>query len=157
MKPPQLLEPALRLLCAVPCAAMVALTFVDVFARYVFAAPLRGSLELVEFCMALIIFAALPLVTRHGGHVTVVLFATAGSAALRRLRWVLCDAMSLLALVLVSWRLWVHAADSAQSGTRTMVLGLPEAPLVHAMAALGAISAMAVLASLIGHLRGSRP
>jgi TRAP-type C4-dicarboxylate transport system permease small subunit len=133
---------------------MVALTFADVFARYLFAAPVRGSLEVIEFCMALVIFTALPLVTRHEGHVMVGLFASVGSPRLQRLRRAACDGLSLLALGVLAWRLWVYAGGSAESGTRTMVLRLPEAPLVHAMALLCVASGLAVAASLARQWRG---
>ncbi|HYD77560.1 TRAP transporter small permease [Ramlibacter sp.] len=155
MRSPDRFDTVLGILCALPCAAIVALTFVDVLARYLLSAPVRGSLEVIEFCMALVIFTALPLVTRHGGHVTVELFDRAGSGVARRIRRALCDALSLLALGLLSWRLWVYAAGSAQSGSKTMVLGLHEAPLVQAMALFSAVSALAVAASLVGQFRRS--
>lgn len=157
MRSPDRFDTILGVLCALPCAAMVALTFVDVLGRYLLAAPVRGSLEVIEFCMALLVFTALPLVTRHGGHVTVDLFASTGPALLRRIRLVFCDALSLLALGMLTWRLWVYAVDSAQRGSRTMVLGLHEAPLVQAMALFSAISALAVAASLLGRLRRAAP
>lgn len=60
-------------LSALPVALIVVLTFADVLGRYVFSSPVRGSLEMIEFAMALVIFTALPLVTRQREHVTVSL------------------------------------------------------------------------------------
>ncbi len=150
------IDAVLGLLCAVPCLAMVVLTFADVFARYLFAAPVRGSLEVIEFCMALTIFTALPLVTRHRGHVSVGLFNGIGPKGVQRLRRICCDALSLLALLLLAWRLWSYAMASAEAGTRTMVLRLPEAPLVQAMSLLALGSALAVVVHLVAHLREVR-
>lgn len=155
MKPDRI-DSLLGLLCAVPCLAMVVLTFADVFARYLFAAPVRGSLEIIEFCMALTIFTALPLVTRHEGHVTVGLFA-GGAGRLQRIRRMFCDVLSLLALAVLAWRLWAYAAESAAGGTRTMVLRLPEAPLVQAMSLLCVASALAVAAQLVTRGRRAVP
>lgn len=157
MRSPDRIDTILGVLCAVPCFAMLALTFADVFARYVFAAPVRGSLEVIEFCMALTIFTALPLVTRHEGHVTVGLLAGVGTRGLQQFRRVLCDALSLAALAILAWRLWEYAAGSAASGTRTMVLRLPEAALVQAMSLFCVASAVAVAASLVGRLREMAP
>ena len=155
MKPDRI-DTVLGLLCAVPCLAMVVLTFADVFARYLFAAPVRGSLEVIEFCMALTIFTALPLVTRHEGHVTVGLFA-GGPGTLQRCRRIFCDVLSLLALAILAWRLWSYAAESGAGGTRTMVLRLPEAPLVQAMSLLCVASALAVCAHLVARVRRAVP
>jgi TRAP-type transport system small permease protein len=155
MKPDRI-DTVLGVLCAVPCLVMVALTFADVFARYLFSAPVRGSLEVIEFCMALTIFTALPLVTRHKGHVTVGLFA-GGTGALQRWRHMFCDLLSLVALALLAWRLWSYAAESAAGGTRTMVLRLPEAPLVQAMSLLCVASAIAVGTHLVTRVRRAVP
>jgi TRAP-type C4-dicarboxylate transport system permease small subunit len=155
MATPRLLDRALGLLCAVPVALIVALTFADVFARYLFAAPIRGSIEIIEFAMALLIFTALPLVTRHRGHVTVSLIDGVVRGTVRRLKAGLCDAVSTLALALMAWRLWVQAGGDLDAGNRTMMLGLPHAPLVYAMATLAALSAL-LMATLTWHsLRGT--
>ena len=47
-------------LSALPVALIMVLTFADVLGRYVFSSPLRGSVELIEYAMALVIFTALP-------------------------------------------------------------------------------------------------
>lgn len=149
------LDRILGLLCAVPVALIVALTFADVFARYLFAAPIRGSIEIVEFAMALLIFTALPLVTRHRGHVTVSLVDGLVRGRTRRLKVALCDAVSTVALALMAWRLWLQAGSDLEAGNRTMMLALPHAPLGYAMAALAGLSAL-LMAGLTWHaLRGT--
>src|SRR5688572_6536462 len=50
--------------------AMMALTFVDVVARYVFNRPIRGAFELTELLLLVLIFAGLPLVSHADEHVT---------------------------------------------------------------------------------------
>jgi TRAP-type transport system small permease protein len=124
------LETALGMLCALPLALVLVVTFVDVFARYLFSSPIRGSVEIIEFAMALVVFGALPLVTRSRGHVTVSLLdGVVGSAAARRAKQLLCDGLSVLALGVLAWRLWVHAGGQLAQGSRSIVLGLPHAPL----------------------------
>lgn len=143
----------LGLLSAVPLALIVLLTFADVFARYLFSRPIRGSVEMVEFAMALVIFTALPLVTRHRGHVTVSLIdglVRGRAASIKRLA---CDALSALALGLMAWRLALHGADDFEANTRTIVLGWPQAPLTWAMAALATLSAMVVVAKMASEFK----
>ncbi len=147
---------ALNLACAVPLALIVLLTFVDVFARYLFAAPLRGSVELVQFAMALVIFTALPLVTRARGHVSVSLIDGVLRGAAARIKTLLCDALSLLALGLITWRLWLQAGDDVRAATRTIVLGLPMAPLTYALCLFSALSTLVMLGLFWHGLRAAQ-
>ena len=48
--------------------AMMALTAVDVVARYVFSRPLRGAFEITELMLLVLIFAGLPLVSFADEH-----------------------------------------------------------------------------------------
>lgn len=140
-----LLERALGFLCAIPVAIIVVVTFIDVFARYLFSAPVKGSMEIIEYSMALVIFIALPLVTRSRQHVSVSLIDGWVKGGVRRLKMVLCDGLSMGALLLLSWRLWVQATEDLDAGNRTEVLNLPFAPLNFSLAALAAVSALFAL------------
>ena len=143
------LDLALGLLSSIPLGLIVVLTFADVFARYVFATPIRGSVEIIQNAMAMTIFAALPLVTRHREHVTVSLIdgllRRVGHAIKRRF----CDLISFLVLLAVTWRLWVHAGEASESAHQTIVLGLPEGPLVYAMSVFALLTAGVVLLHLL--------
>ena len=145
-------ERALGVLMAIPVALIVVLTFVDVFGRYVFSAPLRGSIEIIEQAMALVIFAALPLVTRHRGHISVGLLDNVGSAGVRRLRGALCDGVAALGLALIAWRLVAQSLHDLKAGAASVVLGLQHAPLGFAMAALAGASCVAALGLAWGKL-----
>lgn len=130
---------------AVPLFGIVALTFADVFARYLFASPIRGALEIIQFAMALTIFTAMPLVTRHREHVTVSLIdGLVQGAAATRIKQLLCDSVSLAALGVIAWRLWIQAGESAAAESATIVLKLPMAPLTYVMSGFAAASAVVV-------------
>ena len=144
----------LGLASAVPLALIVVLTFADVFARYLFARPIRGSVEIIQYAMALVIFTALPLVTRHRGHVTVSLIDRLVSGRGAWVKQALCDALSLVALALITWRLWAQAASDTASGTRTVVLGLPQAPLAYALCLFAGITTLVMARMLWRTLRG---
>ena len=142
---PDVFDRVLGVLSALPVALIVALTFAEVFARYVLSAPIRGSTEIIEYAMALVIFAALPLITRHRGHVSVSLIDGVVRGGLRRVKNVLCDAVSCFALGLLAWRLWLQAASDQRAHVSTVVLEWPHAPLYYAMAAFAAASALTML------------
>lgn len=153
--PPDAFDRVLGALSTVPVALIVVVTFADVFARYVFSAPIRGSVEIVEYAMALLIFTALPLVTRHRGHVSVSLMDGLFNGAAERFKNWLCDLLSTAVLGVLTWRLWVQAGDDLAHGTRSVVLGWPHAPLYYAMAILAAASAFAMLWLIWCSLRGA--
>jgi TRAP-type transport system small permease protein len=136
----------LGVLSAIALFAIVALTFLDVFARYLFSSPIRGAVEIIQFAMALVIFTALPLVTRQREQVTVSLIeGLVKSATARRIKQFACDAVSLLAIAILTWRLWVQAGESATDKTATIVLGWPMAPLAYFMCICALATAVVIL------------
>lgn len=143
----------LGILSSLPLGLIVALTFLDVFARYLISAPIKGSLEIIQYAMALSIFAALPLVTRHRGHVTVSLIDGLLGTVAMRVKTILCDLISLLALLLMSWRLWIYAGESIEEKQQTIVLALPQGPLVYILAVFAALTSLLVLLDLIRQVR----
>ena len=58
-------------LAAVAIFALAGITFVDVWARYVFNAPIPGAYEVSELIMGVMIFSALPVVTWRGRHINI--------------------------------------------------------------------------------------
>lgn len=143
--PPDMLDRSLGILSAIPLALIVVLTFADVFARYIFSAPIRGSIEIIEYAMAMAIFTALPLVTRSRGHVSVSLIDGMIKGGVRRAKTVLCDLISAFALGLTTWRLGVQAIEDFKADSATLVLAWPHAPLYFAMAALCATATVVML------------
>ena len=53
--------------------AMMTITAVDVLGRYVFNTPVPGGFEIVQYLMAVVVFASLPLTTAAERHLTVSL------------------------------------------------------------------------------------
>lgn len=143
--PLNIVERLLDVLSALPVAIVAVVTFADVFARYLFSSPLRGSMEIIEYAMALVIFVALPLVTKRRQHVSVSLIDGLVKGNVRRAKMIFCDLISVVALSLLSWRLWSQAVDDLRIGTKTDVLGLWNAPLNFALAVLAGIAAAATL------------
>lgn len=134
----------LGVISALPLALIVALTFIDVFARYFFAHPVPGASEIIQFSMALAIFTALPLVTQAGGHITLDFFTYKLGMRKKALLQLVCELLSGLALAVIAWRLWIQAGEYIDSQTTTIVLGLHMAPLGYAMAVFAALSVIAV-------------
>ena len=61
----------LEVVAALTLFALMILTCTDVLGRYLFNNALDGASELTEICIAIIVFAEMPIITWRGGHVVV--------------------------------------------------------------------------------------
>ena len=150
------LEPLLGVIAGVLLFCMMSVTFVDVVLRYLFNAPLRGSFEVTELMLVVLIFAALPLVSRHEEHVVMdFLDRYLGPRiyrALRALEHVVCAAV----MSGLGWLLWQKAGKLAAYGDTTSVLRIELAPFVYAIALLLFVTALIHLGLVYSRWRHPR-
>jgi len=125
--------------------AMMALTVADVAGRYLFNSPVHGAFELTQAMLALTIFSGLPLVSWHGGHVTIVLTDRWFSPALARLRDRLLATVCALVATIMAWRLWLLAGRQAEYGDRFELIGVTHATISYPMSAMAGLCALALL------------
>ena len=135
---------------------MMVLTFVDVLGRYFFAAPVPGAYEVTELMMGVLVFSALPLVTRLEEHVAIGLFDGLMSARIKQARDVVVSAIGCLIFGFLAWRVWQLAADTARYGDVTQQAGIPLAPFRYFMAAMCLSCLIAALGLLIRQLGATR-
>ncbi len=138
---------------AAPLALILLLTFADVLMRYLFAMPVRGSSEMIQFAMALTIFAALPVVTRQREHIVVGIVSNLVRGRIRTARLLFCDGLSLLALGLMTWRLGIQAVEYVGSKDATIVLRLEMAPLAFVMCGFALVTCVVVALQMVQTLR----
>lgn len=96
---------------------LMALTCVDVVGRYLFNSPLHGGTELTEIGLAVMIFAAMPVVTWRGGHIVVDLLD-------RFLGGRIVKALSLFAALVMSTCLYFLAVRIFELGSRSIRRGV---------------------------------
>ncbi|QDL94269.1 TRAP transporter small permease (plasmid) [Paroceanicella profunda] len=137
---------ALAALSTVLILALTLVTCVDVVGRYWFNAPLPGAFELTELMLGALVFAALPLTTRDGGHVEVdlvgMLMGARGGAVLTAFG----NVFAALVLAVFAWRLGVEALRLGEDGSVTNALRLPMAPVAWFAAFACLLSAAAAVA-----------
>jgi TRAP-type C4-dicarboxylate transport system permease small subunit len=114
--------------------AMMALTVVDVVARYGFSRPVRGAFEVTELMLLVLIFAGLPLVSFADEHATMdfidrVLGARA-QRGLERAVQAVCAAF----MFLLTWLMWLKADRIWAYRDATDVLRIVYGPFVYFMA-----------------------
>lgn len=151
----RILAKLLEYISALLLFAMMALTFVDVIARYFFNRSITGGFEITEIMLATLIFCGLPLITLRDGQITVDLlegFLPDGFRALRD-RIVFFTAGIILAYL--GWQLWRKAGTFVEFNDQTAVLLIPLAPVCFAMSILTFISAaISMLLSYTGYRTG---
>ncbi|WP_051631315.1 TRAP transporter small permease [Afifella pfennigii] len=128
-----LLDRCLGLLLAVDLFAMMVFTFFDVVGRYFFNTPMPGGSELTQLMLAALIFAALPIVTRHNEHITIDLFDKAIPASVRGLRDRAVDLVCIPVYGILGWLMWEKAGRVLEYGDYTESLRIPMAPIVYFM------------------------
>jgi TRAP-type C4-dicarboxylate transport system permease small subunit len=138
-----------RLALALCIFLIMALTTVDVFARYVFSAPLKGAYEIVSMLMALAIFLALPLVARHNEHIGVDLIQAKLGARAERIHWPVVRLIEAAVIAAIAVRLWTLATLMLEAGQVTGFLEWPLAPLAFVLSVLAAVTALVTAAEAL--------
>jgi len=143
------LVPALGHVAAALILCLMLLTCVDVVGRYFLNKPVTGGFELTEVLLAALIFAGLPLVTLRGDHITVDLFDPVTPDWLFSIQHALASLIGAACTGCLAWRLWLRAADLQRAGETTSQLQFRLAWLTYAMAILMALTAVALIVTLL--------
>ncbi|HEX9490489.1 MAG TPA: TRAP transporter small permease [Stellaceae bacterium] len=120
----------------------MALTFVDVVARYLFNRPIRGGFELTELTLLVLIFAGLPLVSHADEHVTMDFI---DRMLPERAVAILIRAVHALVAALfffLTWQVLIKASRIAGYGDTTDVLRIAIGPFVYFMAGMIFLTAL---------------
>lgn len=151
----RMVERLLEAIMAAFLLAMAVITAIDVVGRYFLNAPLPGGYEIVQYLMALSVFAALPLATRAESHLTVSLFVDRLQGRPQRIHRFIVLAISALALAFLAWRMGIQAQVLARTGAASGSLGIPLAPIAWAMTGLAwlsvAVIAVLMMRAILGH------
>ncbi len=146
------LRRALLSVSAILLFAMMALITLDVGGRYLFNAPIAGSFEVTQFLLALLIFAALPVVTRDDTHISVSLVENLLKGRARFVQRLLVLIVDAVAVGVIAWRLWIGGDQLAEGKQVTGYLEWPIAPLAYAMSVLAGVAFLTVLAMIWRHV-----
>lgn len=148
------LDFGLKVIMAVFLFAMMALTAADVIGRYLLNAPISGAFEIVQYLMAVVVFAALPVTTAVDGHLTVSLIPPQMPGAIGRVHRVFIRLLSAAGLLLIAWRMARQSQILAGSQQVSGYLQLPLAPVAAAMAVFATLAFLIILTKLIAALLG---
>jgi len=144
----KLLELLCGLLSGIALFAIMTLTFFDVIGRKVASNSIPGSLELTELLMVVVIFGALPLVSRRGEHVEFDSLDPFLPMWLRRAQAVLVHLLCAAVLLGLGWLMWQTGGQFAANGETTAQLKILKAPFVYGMGVLCGLTGLVHLALL---------
>jgi len=148
------LDFGLRTVMAVFLFAMMVLTSADVIGRYVLNAPISGAFEIVQYLMAIAVFAALPVTTANDSHLSVSLIPPTMRDPIGRMHKVFIRLFSAIALLIIAWRMASQAQILANSQQVSGYLQLPLAPIAAVMAIFAAIAFLIIVTKLIAAVCG---
>jgi TRAP-type C4-dicarboxylate transport system permease small subunit len=138
--------------------ALTLLTVISVVGRALFSAPIPGDFELVEFGMAVAIFAFLPYCQIVRGNVIVDLFTTKASARTKALLDGFGNLLYTALAALLTWRVALGGIEIRSYRETTMVLQVPVwwgyVPAVAFLALLTVVCAYTVWQSVLEYRGG---
>ncbi len=149
-------ELALGVIVAVLLMAMMMVTTVDVFGRYLLSRPLPGAFEITEIMLGLIIFIALPLVCLHEENISVTLVTERFAPRTREIHAVIVSLVCSGVLLLIAWRILMHSLQLASYGDVTIFLRVPKGPIGYTLATFTVLAALAQIVVALEHLRALR-
>ncbi len=124
---------------------LMALTCVDVVGRYLFNSPLHGGTELTEIGLAVMVFAAMPVITWRGGHIVVdLLDRFLGSKVVKVLSLLAALVMS-SSLYFLAMRIFELGERSIRRGVVTEFLAMPSGYIVQYIAIMSWATAFGMI------------
>lgn len=147
------LKQAIAALETISCAVifiMMALTFVDVIARYVFHNPVFGGTEIISALLALTIFSGLGVINARDEHITVELLDEQFRSLLTPVVYeVIVQFFSVVAMTLIAVVLFEHAWEAYKVENLTEVLEMPVFYISGIVAVFAVISVLSQLTGVI--------
>ena len=122
--------------------AIMALTFFDVLGRKFLSNSIPGSLEVTELLMVVVIFGALPLVSRRGEHVEFDSLDPYLPPWVRRGQAVLVHLLCAAVLLALAGLMWRTGGQFAESGETTAQLQILKAPFLYGMSVLCGVTGL---------------
>jgi TRAP-type C4-dicarboxylate transport system permease small subunit len=123
----------LRVIAGMLLTCLMLLTTVDVVMRYVFNSPIRGSFELAEVLVALLMFSGFPLVSFNNQHVCIDLLDRFFSPTVSRVID-FCAGLCCMAIFAGMGLLLLRKISRmTMTGDVTIALNIPLMPIVYIM------------------------
>jgi TRAP-type C4-dicarboxylate transport system permease small subunit len=132
---------------------IMVLTVVDVVGRYVFNAPVKGSIEAIELILGVLVYMAIPLAAARGEHIRIDLLDYLLGPNAQRMQRIVGNAVSAVVMAFLAWRLYERGAQFAKFKDTSSHLDVPLGPVAWVMAFFAAVTVLVVLRDLVHAIR----
>ena len=124
---------------------LMALTCVDVVGRYLFNSPIHGGTEMTEIGLAVMVFAAMPVITWRGGHIVVDLLDRFLGSNLVKVLSLLAALVMSSSLYFLALRIFELGERSIRRGVVTEFLAMPTGYIVQYIAIMSWATAFGMI------------
>jgi TRAP-type C4-dicarboxylate transport system permease small subunit len=121
--------------------AQVMVILVDVIGRY-FGAPLTGAQDISQMAMVVLVFGAMALCDKVGGHISVDLFETVMPGWMIRIGDALSALLGAAGFLGIAWATLESAALSKMLNLATNIIGLPKVHFRYFVVAASLVTAL---------------
>lgn len=146
---------ALRLATAGFMFAMMALGFTDVVLRYLFNAPIHGAFPIMGFLLGLVVFTALPLISRDDRHITVDLFERHFTGRFGAATSWGVDIFNIAVMAFITERMWSFGLRRKQMGQLHDMIDVELWPFAIAFSVLAGITCVVLAMRFVVRVRRS--
>ncbi len=140
---------AFRKLSVLAAGLMVIPTVLDVFCRFFFNKSLLGAMELVEFCMVILVFSTLGSIQDERSHIRVTLLTERLSPQVRDALEIVSTLCPFLLFCLVAWCVCCNGIAKYANNELSGMLSVPLAPFILYGALGCALFALALFANFL--------
>ena len=149
----KLLDKLCSLISGLALFAIMVLTFFDVTGRKLLDHSITGSLELTELFMVVVIFGALPLVSRKGEHVVFDSLDSFWPKGFVKFQKAFVNLLCSIAMLALGWLMVSTGIDFASFGETTAQLKISKAPFIIGMGFMCALTGIVHLMLVFKPLR----
>lgn len=119
------LETVLLIFGRIFTSAMLVITVADILSRNTFNLPIPGVVDMVEFSLAITIFAGIAVATLRGAHLAVDLLEVLLPERVLRLLEDVNGLLGFASFSVLAWLSYARFADAIDWGDKTVDLGIP--------------------------------
>lgn len=134
-------------------AIIMVLTFCDVIGRYVFNAPIVGTVEVTELLMGMMVYLGVGFTTHARGHIRVDIVIDRLPPRVQAVLDALTLTISIVLVSVVCWHLWIKAGETVDKNDLTQIWEWPVWPAAYVMAAASLLMVTSMMLQLGQTLR----
>lgn len=133
------------MLAGVALTLLAVFTIFDIVFRYVFNAPIFGSIDIIQLSLVVMTFCALPYAGRAKGHIVVDLVPDYPSPLLTAWRDALGKLLTAVIFGLLAWQGWLRAEESVFLGEASNMREIPFQRFYQLMSVSAGVYTVALL------------